>query len=83
MLSEQFKIVNKGKRGDDTHRWVVPSNNCHTEKLARFLVRTLVPGHKIGQLRNNNHRLRSSVAGGECDNTLERTLHFTGEEAWS
>ena len=38
------------------------------------------PGHKICQLRDNNHRLRSGVARGECDNTLERTLHITGVE---
>ena len=43
----------------------------------------MFPGHKIYQLRNNNHRLRSDVARGECDITLERTLHFTGEEARS
>ena len=40
----------------------------------------MFPGHKICQLRNNNHRLRSGVAWGECDNTLERTLYFTREE---
>ena len=28
----------------------------------------MFPGHKICQLRNNNHRLRSSVARWECDN---------------
>ena len=33
----------------------------------------MFPGHKICHLRNNNHRLRSGVAQGECDNTLERT----------
>ena len=43
----------------------------------------VLPGHKISQLRSNNHRLRSGVARWECDNTLERTLHFTGEEARS
>ena len=43
----------------------------------------MFPGHKICQLRNNNHRLRSGVSGGECDNTLERILHFRGEEARS
>ena len=32
----------------------------------------MFPGHKICQLRNNKHRLRSGVAKGECDNTLER-----------
>ena len=32
----------------------------------------MFPGHKICKLRNNNHRLRSGVARGECDNTLER-----------
>ena len=36
------------------------------------------PGHTIWQLRNNYYRLRSGVARGECDNTLARTLHFTG-----
>ena len=43
----------------------------------------LIPAHMICQLRNNNHRLIIGVARGECDNTLERTLHFTGEEAHS
>ena len=38
----------------------------------------MFPRHKICQLRNNNHILRSGVARGECDNTLERTLHFMG-----
>ena len=33
--------------------------------------------------KKNNHRLRSGVARGECDNTLERTLHFRGEETLS
>ena len=40
------------------------------------------PGHEICQLRNSNHRLRSDVALGECDKTLDRTLHLMGEEAW-
>ena len=33
--------------------------------------------------KKNNHRLRSGVARGECDITLERTLYFTGEGAQS
>ena len=41
------------------------------------------PGHKICQLRNNNLSSRSGVARGECDNTVERTLHFTGEDGQS
>ena len=36
----------------------------------------MFPGHKICQLINNNHRLRSGVARGECDNTLERALQY-------
>ena len=36
----------------------------------------MFPGHKICQLINNNHRLRSGVARGECDNTQERALQF-------
>ena len=75
------------KRGDDTHRRVCPSNNSYrkTEKTINyfFIFPTVFPGHKICQLRNNNHRLRSGAARGECDNTLERTLHFRGEKAWS
>ena len=48
-----------------------------------FIFPTVFPGHKICQLRNNNHRLRTGVARGECDNTIERTLHFRGEKARS
>ena len=33
--------------------------------------------------KKNNHILRSGVARGECDNTLERTMHFRGEETLS
>ena len=38
----------------------------------------MFPGPKICKIRNNNHRLRSGVAREECDNTIERTLHFRG-----
>ena len=36
----------------------------------------MFPGHKIYQLRNNDHRLRSGLAGGECGNTLKRTALY-------
>ena len=36
----------------------------------------MFPGHKICKLINNSHRLRSGVARGECDTTLERALQF-------
>ena len=39
VLGGQFESINKGKKGNDIHQRVGPSNNCCTEKLARFLVR--------------------------------------------
>ena len=66
-----LKASIREKRGHDIQLRVGPSNNCHTEKLARFLVTidysitfptAVFPGHKICQLINNNHRLRSGVA---------------------
>ena len=94
MLGRQFESINKGKTRRRHPLAGRSINNCRTEKTGKisceitinyfiiFLTAVFL-GHKICQLRNNNHRLRSGVARGDCDNTLERTLHFTGEEAWS
>ena len=75
--ADSLKASFRAKRGDNIHRWVGPSNNCQTERLARFLVNYFIifPTAAL----DNNHRLRSGGTRGECDNTLERTLHFTGE----
>ena len=93
MLGEQFKSINKGKtrRRHPPAGWSIQqlsyrkTRNISCEKMTiiYFIIfqTAVFPGHKICQLRNNNHRLRSGVAWGECDNTLERTLHFMGEEA--
>ena len=92
---DSLQALTREKRGDDIHRRVCPSDNCQTEKTGKiscekmtinyFIIfpTAVFPGHKIGQLRNNSHRLRSGVAGGVCDNTLERALHLKGEEARS
>ena len=95
MLGEQFKSINKGKtrrRHPPMGRSILlllyrKTGNISCEKMTiiYFIIfqTAVFPGHMIHQLKNNNHRLRSGVAWGECDNTLERTLHFTGEEAGS
>ena len=72
MLGGQFKSNKREKRENDIHWRVGPLNNCRTKKLARceemtmnyFIIfpTALFPGHKICQLRNDNHRLRSGVA---------------------
>ena len=86
MLGGQFKSIIKGKRGYNVQRRVGPSNNCRTKNWQDFLLEDdNKPFHYLSncsvscKLRNNNHRLRSVVARVECVNTLERTLHFTGE----
>ena len=95
MLGQQFKSINKGKmrrRHPPAGRSIqklsyqkIGNISCEKMTIIYFNIFQIAvfPGHKICQLRNNNHRLRSGVARGECDNTLKRTLHFTGEEAHS
>ena len=90
MLGRQFKGINNGKStGGSVHQiTVVPKiGKISCEKMTiNYIISfptVVFPGHKICKLRNNNHRLRSGAARRECDNTLERTLHFTGEEARS
>ena len=39
LLGGQFKALTRGKQGNAIHWRVGPSNNCRTEKLARFLER--------------------------------------------
>ena len=91
----QFKSINKGnkrKRHPLAGRSIkylsyrkTSKISCEKVTINYFIIfpTAVFPGHKICQLRNNNHRLRSGVARGECDNTLEGTLNFTGEEAQS
>ena len=95
MLGGQFTSINKGKEetkptcGSAHQITVIPKTSkisCEKMTINYFTIFSTAAflGHKIcQQLRNNNHRLRSGVARGECDNTLERTLYFSGEEAWS
>ena len=69
MLGGQFRSKTREKWGNDNHRRVGPSGNCRTKKwqgflweddnkLFHYLSNCCVSGHKICQLRNNNHRLR-------------------------
>ena len=81
MLGGQFKSINKGKEettptGGSAHQiTVIPKIgkiSCEKITIYYFIIfpTAVFSGHKICQLRNNNHRLRSGVARGECDNTL-------------
>ena len=93
MLGGQFKSINKGKtsrRHPPAGRSIKYLSYRKTGKISFEKMTTnyfiifptaVFPGHKLCLVRNNNHRLRSGVARGECDNTLERTQHFVGEEA--
>ena len=82
-----LKASTREIRGKDIHLLYRKTSKISCEKVTinYFIIfpTAVFPGHKICQLRNNNHRLRSGVARGECDNTLEGTLNFTGEEAQS
>ena len=69
MLGRQFKSINKGKStGGSFHQiTVVPKNwqdSCEKMTINYIISFPTVvfPGHKICQLRNNNHRLRSGAA---------------------
>ena len=77
--ADSLKASTREKQGDDIHLSVGSSNNCHTEKNWQdfpcekmtinyiiILPTAVFPGHKICQLRNNNHRLRSGVARGSA-----------------
>ena len=69
MLGEQFKSINKGKStGGSVHQITVDrkTGKISCEKMTiNYIISFLTavfPGHKICQLRNNNHRQRSGAA---------------------
>ena len=76
LLGGQFKSINKGKtrRHPPAGRSIKyllyrKTGKISFEKMTinYFIIfqTAVFPGHKICQLRNNNHRLRSGVARGE------------------
>ena len=84
--TDSFKASTGKKRENDIHQWVGPSMpyqktgkiSCEEMTVNYFIIFPTIVflRHKICQLRNNYYRCKMRVY-----TTLERTLHFTGEEA--